>query len=331
METLIPKLETPKLPSYMEVDGAQKAAVLFLVLGKEKAVGLAKHFSKNELKSVVDAAANLNELNAEVIEGIIDEFGKNINADDLLSGTNTLSEYFHEASKQNPGNRVQTVATTLEISQLEFDVVKSFFENEPPQISALLLPRLEESMVVKVVSALDADQRNALFRAFCFQKKMDLNLQSELEVGLLEMLLEIKVVDDTNPYVETVANLINQLSDETSDDVVNFFEEQDSMIAETIRKSLFKFQSIELLSKENRAVLIDGIDTEDLVLALANSNENLRVGILEVLSQRSRRLVESELTRTTPTLEEIDSAQKIVVRSALKLSREGIIELPQTA
>ena len=329
METLLPKLETPEL-LHMEVDGAQKAAVLFLVLGKEKAVGLAKHFSKNELKIVVDAAANLNELKAEVIEGIIDEFGKNLNADDLRSGTNTLSEYFHEASKQNTSNRVQTAATTLEISQLEFDVVKNFFENEPPQISALLLPRLEENMVVKVVSALDAEHRNAIFRAFCYQKKMDLNLQSELEAGLLEMLLEIKVVDETNPNIETAANLINQLPDETSDDLVNFFEEQDAVVAETIRKSLFKFQSIELLSKENRAVLVDGIDTEDLVLALANTNENLRTGILEVLSQRSRRLVESELTRTTPTPEDIDSAQKIVVRSALKLSREGVIELPQT-
>ena len=57
------------------MSGAEKAAALFLVLGKDNAVKLASFFSKEEIKKIVDAASNLNNLSPQVLEEIVAEFG----------------------------------------------------------------------------------------------------------------------------------------------------------------------------------------------------------------------------------------------------------------
>ena len=95
------------------------------------------------------------------------------------------------------------------------------------------------------------------------------------------------------------------------------------------KKSLFKFSAIVLLSKESRALLMDEIDTDDIVSALSDADEKLRESVFEVLSQRNKRLVEAELARTNAAQEVIEKAQKKFVGIALKLSKQGVIELPQ--
>ncbi len=315
----------------MQMSGAEKAAALFLVLGKENAVRLASFFSKDDIKKVVDAAGNLGNLSPQVLEQIVTEFGENFEANGLLNGSDALSQFFEGAGEDTRVGKKPAGQGDIDISMLDPKIVKIFFESEPPQISALLLQRLDDEMAVKIISGLEANLRNEIFHAYLNGSDMKDSLQSEFEDDLIKMLYETKLDVGNVEGIEKTANLINQFSEETSDEVVKFFEEIDEQTAVSIRKSLFKFSSIVLMNKEFRAILMDSLEAEDIIKALADSGEEMRESILEVLSQRNRRMVEAALSRGGATPEEIGKSQKKFISNALRLAREDLIILPDTA
>ncbi|MCP4073334.1 MAG: hypothetical protein GY742_16590 [Hyphomicrobiales bacterium] len=316
--------------SKAQMSGAEKAAALFLVLGRENATRLASFFSKEEIKKVVDAAGDLRDLSPQVIDQVVTEFGENFESNGIVASSDTLSQYFEGAGDNNSTAANAARRTNIETSQLNPVVVKMFFENEPPQISALLLQRLGDEMAVNIISNLEANLRNEIFHAYLNRSELEDDLQSEFEDDLIELIYNTELDKGNEEEIEKTASLINQFSEQTSDEVVSFFEEVDAETAASIRKSLFKFSSIVLMSKEARAVLVDGLETEDIVQALADSGEEMRESVFEVLSQRNRRVVEAELSRGATQPEDIGKAQKKFISSALKLSKEGIISLPQT-
>jgi len=315
----------------VQLSGAEKAAALFLVLGKDNAARLASFFSKEDIKKVVDAAGNLRNLNPKILEQIVSEFGENFAANGMLSGSETLSQFFEGKGDDNPAVEKPNKTGNVDISALDPDVVRLFFENEPPQISALLLQRLDDEMAVKIISDLESNLRNEIFHAYLNGSEMDPVLQSEIEDDLIEMLCETKIDEGNVEGIEKTANLINQFSEETSDEVVRFFEGIDQQTAVNIRKSLFKFSSIVLMSKPHRAILMDSIEADDIVKALSDCDEEMCESVLEVLSQRNRRMVEAEMARSNVAPEETGKSQKKFISNALRLAREGAIALPDTA
>ena len=313
----------------LQMTGAEKAAALFLVLGKENAVRLASFFSKEEIKIVVNAAENLHNLSPQVLEQIVNEFGENFEANGIVASSDTLSQYFADTEQDINANKKKEGRKDIDTSMLDPEVVQIFFENEPPQISALLLQRLDDEMAVNIISDLEANLRNEIFHAYLNGSDLDTSLKSEIEDDLIEMLYETKIDQGNIEGIEKTANLINQFSDETSDEVVKFFEEIDQETAVSIRKSLFKFSSIILMDRESRAILLDGIESEDIVNSLAVCEEDMRECVLDVLSQRNRRMVEAELARSKIKPEDTGTSQKKFISTALRLAREGLITLPE--
>ena len=312
----------------IELRGAEKAAALFLVLAKKNALQIAKYFTENDIKKIVSAAADLRELGSGAIDQILLEFGENYNANNHAANSDKLLNYFLEANSQDDQNLNAGNIEKFDTSKLDFEIVKKFFQEESPQLGALLLRRLDEDMIVEIILDLKPEVRNNLFSAFLNRNTLREELQSELEFDLLELLAGNKVEEKNVAEIDKSANLINQLSSDVSDEIIGHIGEEDPQIAETIRKSMFKFSSIELLSKEDTALLLDGIEPADIVNALFEETGNLRECILDVLSQRNRRMVESELSRIECTKESILKSQKKFVSIAQNLTREGKIAIP---
>ena len=76
--------------------GAEKAAAVLLVMGKDSAGKLADFFSKEELKLVVKAADKLNSLSFSTIDQLVAEFGQNYVNNGLITDSNELSELFSD-------------------------------------------------------------------------------------------------------------------------------------------------------------------------------------------------------------------------------------------
>ena len=216
--------------------GPRKPPLCFWCWAKKNAAKLASFFSKDEINKVVAAAGSLGSLSPVVINEIVREFGKKYAENGIPVSSDTLSQFFDGTEQSNDNSAQNENQAGIDVTLLDPQVVKNFFENEPPQISALLLQRLDDEMAIKIISELEPQLRNELFQAYLEQNKMEEDLQLEFETDLIEMLHDTKLDEGNAAEIEKTANLINQFSTETSDELVKYFEEIDADVAASIKK-----------------------------------------------------------------------------------------------
>ncbi len=314
------------------LSGAEKAAALLLVMGKESAIQLTDFLSKDDLSLIVEAAQDLPALSFDTVNQLVMEFENSIATYGMISGSDGLSKLLRKpkssGSNQDPagGNDMQK---KNEDSELDLNIINLFLQTEKPKVSSLLIGALSDEMAARALSELQPELRNDIFQHYINRRKVDERLLGLLEIDIVELIANTKPDEGNTMLVERAANLINQFSADVSDDLVEFLEGTSPENAAAIKKSLFKFTSIELLSKESRSLLFDSIQTDEVVKILAGISDSLKKSILDILSQRNRRLVESELARAITQPDETEKVQKAVVARALNLAKQGVISLPE--
>jgi flagellar motor switch protein FliG len=74
--------------------------------------------------------------------------------------------------------------------------------------------------------------------------------------------------------------------------------------------------------------LLKEVSTENLVLALKTASEVIREKVFSSVSSRASQMLREELELLGPTrLADVESAQQTIVEAALRLEREGKIQI----
>ena len=323
------------LAGQYNLNGAEKAAALLFAMGKDAAVKLADFFSREELNRLNEAANNLRKLDYETIDTVVREFRENYITQGAFADADSLDEILEDITSNSDAEEENAKAAAASAALAVGDIpplehLQAFVESEPPLIAVFLLGTLDNELAAQVLSGLEPELRNSIFKAYLERKTFDPEIEAQIKSNLFVLIKEMNRGDGSEEKIEAAAGIINFFPEEAGDEVVGFIENNDPAIAAIIKKSIFKFSSIDQLTKPARSLLMDGIEAEDIVKALTESKPELQESILEVLSQRNRRMVEAELARSTTAPEEIQAVQRKIAGRALALSKEGKIELPGT-
>ena len=329
------------------LNGAQKAAALMLVMGKDTAVKMAEYFSEEELETIFEAANSLPDLGYEDIDSLTDEFRGDFFNTTLFTSPDAVSELFAQMRNGNAMSPAETLAEReangkkgnggidgangITFEGPDVETIRAFFESERPLLSAFLLDKLDTDVASSALDLLEAEQRNKIIGSLLNRKELDPATEAAVAkqlAGILAPTLEEGAGE--RQEIETAAMLINQISAGAASDLVNYIVEKDAAIGGMVQKRLFRFENIELLTKEDRAKIFDSVESEDIVSSLFESPDGLRDTILEVLSQRNRRMVEAELLRAKPKEEVVISSRKKITALVLNMAREELIILPDT-
>lgn len=316
--------------SEVNLRGSEKAAAVLFAMGKDTAMKLAEFFSAEELRQLNEAANKLQKLNYETIDNVVKEFGENYvkhgafaEADDLTDILGVFKSPEVEDEEDDDGD---IVFGSLKLPKVEF--ITSFIAKEPDIIGANLLGSLPDEVAAEILTNLEGEKRNTLFKVYLERKILPEETQEQIKNNLILHIRTINKGDGSEEKIAGAAGLINCFSEETSDQLINFIETNDPSVASQIKKFIFKFSAIIKLDKTARSKLFDGVESEDISKALGGAQTDLKEAVLEVLSQRNRRLIEAEMTRGMPSPEDTEIAQKKISQLALKLAKEGKIILP---
>jgi flagellar motor switch protein FliG len=313
--------------------GAEKAAALLIIMGKDHALKLANFFSKEEIKIISEAASRLKSLDINTVKYLVSDFGKDYVGNGMFVDPENLTEFFENFAsipEENINPLTPESELTASLSKMglpEFDHIKKFIENESIIISAFFIGTLDDELSAKLLSELEPDLRKQIFKKFLDRKTLRPEFEKLIKSEIIQYIIELNTSDGSEEKIEYAAQIINYFSEETSDDLVDFIESDTPEIAAIIKKSLFKFSSIVDLPKTTRSIVFDGVETDDIVRALGNADDKLKESVFETLSPRNRRMVESEMTRTKFDKEEVDSAQRKIAGFVLSLSKQGKISL----
>jgi flagellar motor switch protein FliG len=320
---------------------SQKAAAILVAMGKPAAGRLLKFFKQEELKALMEAARALRTIPQTDLEKIVAEFEAEFAEgaglldsgdamDTIISETLSPEEMSALMGGEQPAPVVEGPDPVWSaIAKLDQESLGAFLANEHPQTVALILSNLPSESAANAVLVLAKPMRAEVVKRMLALSTVQPAARRLVETQLQARLQAESTVKSSAEGQVRVASLLNELDKAQLDEVMFDLEQSGAAGLETVKAQLFAFEDIPLLPQSARVTLFDGISTEVVTLALRNCEANLVEAALSAVGARSRRMIESELSIPAPQIPmaEVARARKLIAATAIRLAREGVIEL----
>ncbi|MDY8108917.1 FliG C-terminal domain-containing protein [Fulvimarina sp. 2208YS6-2-32] len=324
--------------------GGARAAVLLLALGAEGAARLLKHMAPSEIISLREAAAKLENVSPEQIDEVVEDFaatfkrgpifpGPGQQMAELLKSALTNSEY----EDLFPDERQLAIQDLIDgdrrnvweaVAGMEAEVLARKLSSEHPHIVAIIIAKLPSDTASLVVRAFETNVRNDVLKRMLQVKPLARPIQTLFEAHVRKTYL-VTADDQKGESRHTIlANVVNRLAKEASDELITYIEADRPDDAQELRRLLFAFEDIPTMPQKARLTLFDGVQVETVILALRGASDEIRETILSAQGARARRMIEAELLQeSNATKDEIDGARRSIATRALELAGAGTIML----
>jgi flagellar motor switch protein FliG len=320
----------------LELSGTAKVAALLLAMNRQMASRLLKHFDEEEVKIVAQAANDLGKVAKDTVDGIIEEFGRDLrNGADLTATSEKIQGLLEgvltpdqiAALMAQTGTK-SAHAVWEQLRKISETALTQYLLKEHPQVIALVLSRAEAVTSANLLKALPrAVSKEVVGRM------MNLRPVSERPLVLLEisflqdLLLNRRRDADVSPHTR-VAEVINKMDRKLMDECLQAVAVYSEKDAELIRQQLFTFEDLARLATPALVTVFDTVSAEVVIKALYGVPKAMREKILEAVPSRARRAIEAELEGgPKPTTREAMKAQRTIADIALELIERGAIEV----
>jgi flagellar motor switch protein FliG len=322
---------------------AQKAAAILVALGKPAAGRLLKFFKQEELRALMDGARQLRTIPQAELERIVAEFeGEFAEGAGLLDSADTMDTILTETLTAEEMTALMSDGPVDEhveeakpvwpqLEEIEPERVGAFLMNEHPQAAAFALSNLAPSFAAQVMLTLAKAARGEIVK-----RMLALNAPSEAAIKLLENQLRAGLIEDNSGKSSAggsirVASVLNELDKSQLDEVMDDLASAGATNLEAIRAQLFSFEDVILLDQKARVTLFDGIASDIVTTALRGASAELTESVLSAQGARARRMIEAELKSDPGNISanDIAKARRQIASTAVKLSGEGALQLPQ--
>ena len=185
------------------------------------------------------------------------------------------------------------------------------FKNEPPQISAIVISKLKPEMAAGILDKLSAGVRSDLSRRLLNMKPIEGRAMRLIAERLSADLLtsDTRKGDGSDRYTPLAA-ILNNLNKSQIAEVIKDIGQSSATDAAELEKRIFAFEDLVSLKQPDRVLVFDNLSAEQIVQALSGTDETLRNCVLEVLSPRSRRIVEAEIAAAERVRDEVAIAAR---------------------
>ncbi len=320
-----------------EFSGTQKAAILLMQVGKDRAANVLRTLRESEVAEIMAEVARLHHLENDEIEEVLAEFRDTYSARaHIAQGGYQMARELLEASlgPDKADEILGNLGVTLVAAPFEFlrradsRQVLSYIQDEHPQTIALVLAHMAPTAAAVIVSALpDETQRDVAERI----AKMDRTSPDVIEhvEAILERKLStvIQQADfSTAGGLQSLVDILNNSDRTTERLILDGLDESDPQLADDVRSRMFVFEDIVGLDDRSVQLVLRSVDTKQLSVALKGVDQNVRDKILRNMSERAAANLADEIKLLGPVkLKTVEEAQASVVRVIRTLEESGDI------
>ena len=326
-----------------QLNGPQKAAIALLSLDEEIATQVLSKMADPDVRRLVEAVEALDDVRGEIITFVLEDLERGLASPLAVVKTGGTKYVRKLADAAFGAERAQkmfgSVAPPTDPLQLlktaRVNAIAQLLTEEHPQIAAVVMTQLEASIAAKVIALMPPDAAADLTaRISELEEIPELAVAeaSESLVRALELAGGLATSDARCVFdgLAFSASIVNELSSEAGDDLLNKISERDEAIASRIREALFTFEDLLQIASKEMGNLLRAVQSETLITALQTATTDLRDHLLSSLSQRAAATLRDDLASASPKrLSEVEAAQREVVEAAMKLAAEGKLTLPE--
>jgi flagellar motor switch protein FliG len=320
--------------------GAEKAALLLMSIGEERASRILRHMDPTEVQRIGGAMAEIRDLPPEVSAAILAEFLIHSGESAPLTAAGAGREgYIGVASVDAWGmEKGGALLDGLQIGSgkgldaLKWTDPRSIAElvrQEHPQMVALVLSSIEPAQAALVLQELPEAQRADILLRVATVGGVQAAALDELN-EMLERQLQGETAVQATPLggIKGAARILNHLDDPYAVRIMERVRDVDANLAQQIEDLLFVFE--ELIQVDDRGIqlLLRQIPADTLVVALKGAEERIKEKFFGNMTTRAAERLREDMAAKGPVrLSQVEACQKEVLAVARRLADEGQIHL----
>ena len=316
--------------SYSEMDGIQKAAILLITLGPEKAAVVFKHLKEDEIEQLTLEIANTRSVTPAQKEQVLNEFYEICLAQQYIAegGIGYAKDLLQKALGENKAQEVLGKLTaSLQVRPFEFirkteaSQILNFIQDEHPQTIALILSYLSPQQAASIISSLTPDKQTDVAKRIAMMDRTSPDVIKEVE-NILEQKLASLVSQDYTIVggVDSVVEVLNTVDRGTEKHIMENLEIEEPELADEIRKKMFVFEDILILDDRSIQRVLREVENSELAVALKNANEEVQNVIFNNMSTRLVDMIKEDMEYMGPVrLKDVEEAQQKIVNIIRKL------------
>lgn len=326
----------PETVTYEGLHGAEKAAILMLALGEERASGLLALLDLDEVKEISQTMSLLGRVDSEIVERLLMEFGERLGGTDGVVGSFDTTEKL--LARFLDAERVEAIMEEIrgpagrtvwdKLGNVNETVLASYLKNEYPQTVAVVLSRIDSAHAARVLGSLPDDFAvevvMRMLRMDVVQKDILADVERTLRAEFMNNLARTSRRDNH----EVMAEIFNFFDRSTEARFVAMLEDRNKEAADRIRALMFTFEDLARLDGAGIQAVLRSVGNDRVGLALKGASEKLRELFFANMSERGAKILREEMTAMGPVrLRDVEEAQQIIVGTAKQLAASGDIFL----
>ncbi len=324
------------MASSTELDGIQKAAVLLITLGPEKAADIFKHLKEDEIEQLTLEIANTRSVTPAQKEKVLNEFYEVCLAQQYIAegGIGYAKDLLQKALGEDKAKEVLGKLTaSLQVRPFEFirkteaSQILNFIQDEHPQTIALILSYLSPAQAAGIISALTPDKQTDVAKRIALMDRTSPDVIKEVE-NILEQKLASLVSQDYTIVggVDNIVEVLNTVDRGTEKHIMENMEIEEPELADEIRKKMFVFEDILILDDRSIQRVLREVENSELAIALKNANDEVQSVIFNNMSSRLSEMIKEDMEYMGPVrVKDVEEAQQKIVNVIRKLEDSGEI------
>ena len=320
------------------ISGAQRAAVLMLLLGEQQASEIIKFLNPGEVQDLGGAMVAVSDVSQEAVNEILDDFVSTIKKQSSL-GLGT-TDYVEKVFKRALGDdkaasvlgRILPGQSTkgLEILQwMDARAIADMIKTEHPQVTAIILSVLDHQVAADVLNFLPDETRAEIIQRVASLETVQPSAMQELE-SIMKLQFSNNTSSKSSSFggIKAAAQIMNSTKTALEASIMKGLEQIDADLMLRIQDNMFTFENLSAVDNKGIQVLMRAVDNNQLMIAMKGASEDVKARFFDNMSERARGMFKDEMdAKGLMRLSDVEEAQKQIMRSARKLSDSGELVL----
>ena len=332
-----PAVTLPPAALATVLSGAQKCAILVLLLEEAQAAELLRRMAADEVRAVGEAMLTVAEIDPAAIDAVLEEFLTRTRGVASLDSQGRQARAVLSRALGNP--RAEQVIENIgppaaarrfsSFDWLDADGIAGLLTDEHPQAIAVVIAHLPEALGAVVFDALPVALHADLVLRLATLKPVSPHIVAELEADL-DAKLQIRVQPPRSEALagtDFTARLIRQSSHQKA--LLGALASIDAALAAEIAAQQFVFGDLLGLSTKDMQLVLREVDPQLLAVSLKGADDALKSLVFGAMSQRGATQLQDELNESGPMKRaEVEAAQSEICALVRRLGDSGALMMP---
>jgi flagellar motor switch protein FliG len=305
-----------------QLAGTLKLAILVKSMGEDAGKDLLDALEEKEREMVMSHMEQIGNVSTELVEKVAREFTELVARRKRQRERPMIAEGKEKKEEEVPG---VTSANLDTIQSLEPDQIVELIRDEHPQTIAVILVHLKTDIASQVLEKIpEAIQMEVALRIAKLEKVLS-GMVAELDHVFADILknLETSATHKTGG-VNRLAEILNQISESSSEQILEEIEDVDPELVAQIKQRMFVFEDIVQVDNQGLQKVLRKVETVELAKALKGASEEAKEKVFSNMSLRASDILKEEIEALGAVrMKEVEDAQQAITRIMQEMESKG--------